>query len=228
MRKDRILFDCADAARSPAEIRTEISGFRDDYINATWQVIQESEELDDDGAVFVACASLILKKFGMTRRGPFGKNKSMEATLRNCWDEVGGLLTNIKQSLVQSGHPRGRLLLELDESRRDKVIADIWNAMKRLLPYTMGDTAYGLVGASKILFSVFPEIVLPIDNRQWLYVFQTVDITDVIKWMAVDIRRWENLTTEKLNELDITGRLTTLPSVYNVMAMAARPRSLKS
>ena len=161
----------------------------------------------------------------MTRRSPFGKNENIEAALRNCWDEVGGLLTSIKQSLVQSGHQRCRLLLELDESRRDNAIADIWNAMKRLLPYTMGDTTYGFVGASKILFSVFPEIVLPIDNSQWLHVFQTVDIGDVIKWMAFDIQRWESLTTEKLNELDTKRRLTTLPSVYNVMAMAARPRS---
>jgi len=223
MRRDRILFDSAGAAKTPAEIRAEICRFRDDYIRATCQVIRDSRELDEDGEAFIACASLILRRFGMTRSGPFGKNVDIEAALRNCWNEVGSSLTGIKQSLVQSGHPRDRLLLELDESRRDKVIAGIWTAVKRLLPYTMGDTAYGLVGASKILFSVFPEIVLPIDNRQWLHVFQTVDITDVIKWMAFDIQRWESLTTEKLNELDPRGRLTTLPSVYNVMAMGARP-----
>ena len=223
MRRDRILFDSTGAARSPSEIRAKICRFKDDYVSATCQIIHDSEELDEDGEVFIACASLILRKFGMTRSGPFGKNMNVEASLRNCWDEVGISLTSIKQSLIHSGHPRARLLLEIDESRRDRVIADIWTAIKRLLPYTMGDTAYGLVGASKILFSVFPEIVLPIDNRQWLHVFQTVDITDVIKWMAFDIQRWESLTTEKLNELDPKDRLTTLPSVYNVMAMAARP-----
>ncbi len=223
MKRDRILFDSTGAVRSPSEIRTEICRFRDDYASATCQIIHDSEELDEDGEAFVACASLILRRFGMTRSGPFGKNMNAEASLRNCWDEVGGSLISIKQSLVHSGHPRARLLLEMDESRRNKVTADIWTAIKRLLPYTMGETAYGLVGASKILFSVFPEIVLPIDNRQWLHVFQTVDITDVIKWMAFDIQRWESLTKEKLNELDPKKRLTTLPSVYNVMAMAARP-----
>ena len=86
----------------------------------------------------------------------------------------------------------------------------------------MGETTFGLVGASKILFSVLPEIVLPIDNKQWLNVFKTVDIGDVIKWMVFDIQRWESATGNKLNEMDYSGRLTTLPSVYNVMAMAAR------
>ena len=87
----------------------------------------------------------------------------------------------------------------------------------------MGKKSYGLVGASKILFAVLPEIVLPIDNSQWLHVFKTVDIGDVIKWMAFDIDRWEDDTREKFNEMDDKKRLTTLPSVYNVMAMAARP-----
>jgi len=44
----------------------------------------------------------------------------------------------------------------------------------------------------------------------------------VIMWMATDILRWENITGKRLNELDESGRLSTLPSVYNVMAMAAR------
>ena len=88
----------------------------------------------------------------------------------------------------------------------------------------MGKTSYGLVGASKILFSVFPEIVLPIDNSQWLNVFKTVDIGDVIKGMVSDIKHWERVTGKKLNESDPQNRLTTLPSVYNVMAMAARPK----
>jgi hypothetical protein len=94
--------------------------------------------------------------------------------------------------------------------------------MKRMLPFTMGVTSYGLVGASKLLFAVFPEIVIPIDNTQWLRVFQTVDIGDVIMWMASDILRWEQSTGATLNEIDQSGRLSTLPSVYNVMAMAAR------
>ena len=87
----------------------------------------------------------------------------------------------------------------------------------------MGKTSYGLVGASKILFAVLPEIVLPLDNQQWLNVFKTIDIGDVIKQMVYDIQNWEKETQVKFNELDSSKRLTTLPSVYNVMAMEARP-----
>jgi hypothetical protein len=87
----------------------------------------------------------------------------------------------------------------------------------------MGRTSWGLVGASKILFSVLPEIVLPVDNSMWLNVFKTVDLGDVIKGMALDIQEWEKAQGVRLNELYPEQRLITLPSAYNAMAMAARP-----
>jgi hypothetical protein len=86
----------------------------------------------------------------------------------------------------------------------------------------MGKTSYGLVGASKILFSVLPEIVLPVDNNMWLSLFKTVDLGDVLRGMILDIQQWEKVSGMKLNELDPQHKLTTLPSAYNVMAMAAR------
>ena len=91
----------------------------------------------------------------------------------------------------------------------------------------MGETSYGLVGASKMLFAILPEIVLPVDNNQWLKVFKTVDIGDVINRMAIDIQEWENITQHRLNEMDHSRMQTTLPSVYNVMAMDARPKGAK-
>jgi len=112
----------------------------------------------------------------------------------------------------------------LSKPEREELIAEIWLITKRLLPLTMGKTSYGLVGASKILFAVLPEIALPVDNSQWLHVFKTVDFGDVIRWIVSDIQHWEEVTGEKLNEMDASGKLTTLPSVYNVMAMAARPK----
>jgi hypothetical protein len=92
----------------------------------------------------------------------------------------------------------------------------------------MGKTSYGLVGASKLLFAVLPEIVLPVDNIQWLNVFKTVDLGDIINRMVFDIQHWEKVTGQKLNEMDYSTKLTTLPSVYNVMAMAARPNQAKA
>jgi len=54
-------------------------------------------------------------------------------------------------------------------------------------------------------------------------VFKTVDIGDVINQMISEIKYWETATGARLNDMDRSGRLTTLPAVYNVMAMAARP-----
>jgi hypothetical protein len=45
--------------------------------------------------------------------------------------------------------------------------------------------------------------------------------------MAYDIQMWENATGMKLNEMYPNQKLTTLPSAYNVMAMAARPEKIK-
>ena len=226
MRSDRILFTSDGIAIHPQEIHDEISRFRKDYIETTHKIIQYSGELDRNGEVFTKCASLILSNFGMTRTGPFKKDENINERLLNCWDEVGDSLIDIKFSMLQSGLSRDRFLLELDQNKREKLIAEIWIIMKQLLPFTMGETTFGLVGASKILFSVLPEIVLPIDNKQWLNVFKTVDIGDVIKWMISDIQRWEDATGKMLNEMDYSRRLTTLPSVYNVMAMAARPKNV--
>jgi len=134
-------------------------------------------------------------------------------------------LIEINNSVRKSGLPRDRYILELREREREGLIAEIWLITKKLLPFTMGKTSYGLVGASKILFSVLPENVLPIDNAQWLHVFKTVDIGDVLRRMVFDIQKWEGITGRQLNDLDLSKRLTTLPSVYNVMAMLARPKT---
>lgn len=222
MISDRILFTADNRAITPKKVRDTITRFGDSYINATYKIIQNSKEVNIDEKVFIKCAPLILSSFGMTRSGPFkkGRNKNI---LLDCWSEVGSGIIEIKNSVLQSGCSRDRLLLELDQQQLEELIANIWIVMKKLLPFTMGKTTYGLVGASKILFSVLPEIVLPIDNSQWLRVFKTVDIGDVIRGMVLDIRCWEYETGEKLNELGSSRGLTTLPSVYNVMAMAARP-----
>ena len=227
MSSDRILFTSDGGAITTEKIHDNIASFRDAYIEATYKIIQESKELDMGGKSFIKCASLILSNFGMTRNGPFKKGVNKEKILLDCWSKIGISIIKIKNSVLQSGYSRDRLLVELDKHRREELIGEIWVIFKRLLPFTMGEKAYGLVGASKILFAVLPEIVLPIDNSQWLHVFKTVDIGDVIKKMVFDIQRWESVTGKKLNEVDYSRRLTTLPSVYNVMAMAARPKKTK-
>ncbi len=208
-------------AITPDEISDRIIEFGDGYNDATKEIIHDSKVLDKNGQVFIKCASRILSSFGMTRSGPFHANGN--EILHDCWNEVGTNLIEINSAVRQSGLSRDRYLLELSKPEREELIAEVWLITKKLLPFTMGKTSYGLVGASKILFSVLPEIALPIDNSQWLHVFKTVDIGDVIHRMVFDIQEWERITKRQLNELDRSGRLTTLPSVYNVMAMKARP-----
>jgi hypothetical protein len=143
--------------------------------------------------------------------------------LVNCWEKIGTDLIEISESINTSSLSRERFLVEISEEEREKLADKIWGMTKAILPFTMSPGSYGLVGASKILFSVLPEIVLPVDNTQWMQVFKTVDLGDVVRFMAADIQRWEDTTGEKLNQVDPSSRLTTLPAVYNVVALKARP-----
>ena len=231
MGSKNLLFNLAGRAKTSDEIREKIAKFGFGYKEATQEIIQNSKVLDKDGEVFVRCTARILSSFGMTRSGPFKGVKMAEngnvngkQILLKCWGQIGDGLIEIRKSVSNSGYSRDRYLLELSKSEREKLLAEIWLITKRLLPFTMGETSYGLVGASKMLFAVLPEIVLPVDNIQWLKVFKTVDIGDVINRMVIDIQKWENITRHGLNEVDHLGMLTTLPSVYNVMAMDARPK----
>jgi hypothetical protein len=226
MHSIEILFTAEGYPITQDQIRQKIANFGDGYNDATRDIIRDSEVLDKDGEVFLKCASRILSSFGMKRSGPFRANSHQR--LNSCWDAIGSNLVQINKSVRESGLSRDRYIVELSEPEREELIDEIWLLTKRLLPFTMGGTSYGLVGASKILFSVLPEITLPIDNAQWLHVFKTVDIGDILHRMVSDIQRWESVTRSQLNGLDSSGKLTTLPSVYNVMAMYARPKANKT
>lgn len=223
-----VLFDGAGQAIAPHAVRKEVHSFG--YNAAVQRIVSDSIDLGRDGEVFVRCTARILSNFKMTRSGPF-RGVEMKADgsvhgrqiLEACWQLIGSDLVEIRSAIATSGHSRDRYLLELSESQRIELVARIWSLTKQLLPLTMGQTSYGLVGASKILFAVLPEVVLPIDNRQWLGVFRTVDIGDVIHRMTSEIRAWESETREELNAIGGSGEPSTLPCVYNAMAMAARP-----
>jgi len=229
MKSKKVLFQDDGKAYTPKKIQNEISMFQESYIKATEEIIQLSKKLDKNGEKFVYCAARILISFKMTRRGPFkginiksNKNVIGGKILRDIWDDISNELLTINESVLNSGLSRGRYLLYLDQSHINILTTGIWNIFKRLLPFTMTENVDGLVGASKVLFSVLPEIVLPIDTKQWRALFKTVDLGDIIKGMISETKEWESVTGEKLNKMDNTNRLTTIPSVYNVMAMAAR------
>lgn len=224
-----ILFTDKEKACTPLEVQNKITSFNNGYAKAIEEIIRYSTSLDENGEVFVFCAARILISFKMTWQGPF---KGIEITknnkvlrnevLKDIWEEIGEDLKNIHDSIINSSLSRDRYLLELDQISLNALTADIWRIFKKILPFSMGEYTFGLVAASKILFSILPEIVLPVDTKQWRTVFKTVDIGDIIKDMKSEIQKWETITGAKFNKLDNLKRLTTLPSVYNVMAMGAR------
>lgn len=216
-----VLFDAKGLAYSSDEISSQINEFNESYKDTIAEIIKGSRVLDADGKVFVKCATRILKNFKMTRRGAFQEN--LDENLYDCWSTIGASLIEINTSICNGGLSRDRFLLEVDATDREYIINQVWDMTKAILPFTMTKLSYGLVGASKILFSILPEIALPVDNTQWKLLFKTVDLGDVIRFMVSDIQKWESTTGQQLNLLDRSRRLTTLPAVYNVMAMMARP-----
>ena len=88
MSPSEILLDAKGHAISPIEISKIIIAFGESYKDTTNEVIKYSEDLDDDGEVFIYCASRLLSNFGMTRSGPF-HGKIIDETLRSYWNAVG-------------------------------------------------------------------------------------------------------------------------------------------
>jgi hypothetical protein len=98
-----ILLDAKGQAIPPIEISKRIIAFGDSYSNAIKEIIKYSKVLDNNGEVFIKCASRILKSFKMTRSGPFHENWNEK--LRSCWDAVGADLKEINNSVRKSGLP---------------------------------------------------------------------------------------------------------------------------
>jgi hypothetical protein len=232
----QILFD-KEKPLLPREITRCIHDFGPRYAETVSTIIRNTKESALDKQLFLRNSAILLSNFKMTRRGPFKgvsfkKGNKCEVIdphnkLHECWSCAGEDLLTIKSLLNNEQlEPSPRTLLLLDSTLRTEIVSEIWQAFKKLLRITMSKNTYGLVAASKILFSVFPEIVLPVDNAQWLNVFKTVDFGDVIILMAKEIAEWERYTGKQLQNCDYS-EITTLPAVYNVMAMKARPGNKK-
>ena len=213
------------------DVSRAVSEFGDSYAKTVQKIISNTDRPDLDKTLFLKNCAILLANFKMTRAGSFkgigvddsnGKVLDPNKKLEGAWERIGKNLVSLKGFLSRAGlKPRSRTLLLLDEASRKDVVGEVWNIFKKLLPVTMSSNSYGLVGASKLLFSLFPEVALPIDNAEWKTVFKTVDFGDVIYLMAEEINEWEKVTREPLGNCDKHGP-TTLPSVYNVMAMTAR------
>lgn len=216
---------------SPQVVAGEIDSFGTSYTQNVREIITSTEADVINEELFIRNTAKILTNFKMTRQGPFkgvrfSSDKVVDPNniLDMCWDAIGGQIKEIKLHL-NSWHlkPRSRTLILMDTQQLDEVTDIIWRGFKNLLPITMSHHSYGLVAASKILFAIFPEIVLPVDNAEWKLLFKTVDLSDVIKNMTQEIKEWEKMTGQQLTDCEKEGRPTTLVAIYNVMAMRARP-----
>ena len=210
-------------------IKQCVAKFGESYKNTVQKVIQNSADGVNE-RVFFENISKLMANFKMTRSGPFkgvqysdGSFKDPNGILASCWEIANQNIIQIRKFIDEKNKgKRGRALIELSNSDRTYVISELWLVFKKLLPFCMSKTSWGLVGASKVLFAVLPEIALPIDNVQWKKVFKTIDYSDVISIMVVEIADWERQVGIPLDSCDPLPH-STLPSVYNVMAMKARP-----
>ena len=224
----KVLFDSSDNPHPEAYVKKCVTAFGRSYSLTVQEIIRETEDRIDE-AIFLSNAAKLMSNFKMTRRGPFkgvgfsrGKGPDNDqGILSDSWKTIGESVLDLKQFLISRPNTnRSRVLVEISEAERKHVAEQLWFMFKRLLPLCMSETSWGLVGASKLLFSALPEVALPVDNNQWKKLFQTVDYSDVICLMAAEIIEWEKLTGQRIDDCD--PKTSTLPAIYNVMAMEAR------
>jgi hypothetical protein len=197
---------------------------------ATVQTIIPNSERMSEGAFRFNIARLI-PTFGMTRQGAFQGLKLQKNSMisdprhviESCWRAVGEEIKSIKATMEQNSKAqRSRIIAELSQGPRDYVIKETSRLFDVLSKIQVKNSFIGRVGASKVLFSVLPEVALPVDNAEWDDLFETDSYCQILRIMSAEIKEWEQKTRRNLEKSD-AHKFTTLPSIYNVMAMSARP-----
>lgn len=230
----RILFRKSGNPYSPRFIERCVSQFGASYNSIVLEIINRSRA-NLTREVFLTNVALLMPNFLMTRQGPFhglryirekGRITGNTRRVRQCWDIAGKEIRRLKECIRSNNvHSYQRILVDMADDDREDVALRLWKIFKMLLPICAGKSTLGLVAASKIVFSVFPEVALPVDNTQWGAVFKTVDYSDIIMHMAEEIAWWEKKTGQHLERcLPDDLEIMTLPAIYNVIAMKARPR----
>ena len=224
----KILFDAYSKPFRDSEITQKVSKFKPAYKMATDYVIKKSQS-GLNGTIFRKNVAYLMPRFKMTREGVFkGVDivkdvvQDPNGIINDCWAEVGCDILCLRSLIDSQKLNRARTLIDMSSTLRKQVIFDLMDAFKKLLYPCMGWSVRGTVGASKVLFAVLPEVALPVDTKQWKKPFNTPkDYSKIIALMADEIMKWETRTGYKLEQCDPSTN-TTLPAIYNVMAMAAR------
>ncbi|MBE0512691.1 hypothetical protein IBX38_06550 [Candidatus Bathyarchaeota archaeon] len=217
---------------APRCIERFIGAFSKSYSEVVGTIIEKSETPRLDFKVFEYNIAKLMPSFKMTRAGAFRgvrideKDRPCDPNkvINNCWEKVEDELRNLKKYLKQKASGRrSRVLVDLSPKSRNHVIKKGAELFEKLLGVKVKTGRVSRVGASKVLFAVLPEIALPVDNLEWKSVFKTTKYQDILSTMANEIREWEGKFPKiPLEKLDPNPK-TTLPAIYNVMAMAARP-----
>jgi len=227
MESFKVLFHKNGSPIDAQRIKRLVSEFSESYDQVVKKIITDSTTVNRD--TFRFNVATLMPPFGMTRRGAFHGLKIVEGTIRDpnrvldiCWTQVNGELQDLKKYIDEntSGR-RSRALLELSPESRNYVVGKVSELFEKLKWTSVNDSDVGRVGASKILFAVLPEIALPVDNAEWDDVFRTDNYGRVLSTMINEIHEWETKSQTSFESLDSPP--TTIPSIYNVMAMAARP-----
>jgi hypothetical protein len=224
----RILFNKIGNPIKSGLITSAIRNFGNSY-NETVRGIIINSRNGIDREIFFQNVARLMPNFKMTRQGPFkgiyysdGKAIDPNGQIAACWEGIGDNAVKLRGFLDKKRTgSRARVLVEISHSAQEEVATKLWNMFKKLVSLCMGKYTLGLVAASKVLFSVFPEVAQPIDNAEWRNVFKTVDYGDIILLMASEISEWEKRSETNLEHCD-PHKISTLPSVYNVMAMKAK------
>jgi hypothetical protein len=201
-----ILFKTNGNSYRPRFVEKCVRNFGKSYNETVCKVINNSTDgLNKE--IFRRNVAMLMPNFLMGRAGPFKGVRYMGGNVRDprgqitaCWDTIGKRAVELR-----------KIISQYRKGSRGRVIIVCWT-----------ENSFGLVGASKVLFAVLPEVALPIDNAEWRKVFRTIDYAAIITRMADEIQRWEMSTGTKFDSCDPGGCLT-LPCIYNVMAMKARP-----
>ena len=177
-----ILYKSSNEPYTSRYITRKINEFGKGYNKRVRQIIERSEgEQTED--VFRKNIAVLMPNFLMTRAGAFkgvgyknGCIHDPNHIIDKCWDAVGEQAVQLRSfidSRIRSKRERALALLPLVVKKQ--VANELWIMFKSLLPVIIGKSSMGLVGASKVLFAVLPEVSLPVDNAEWRTVFRTVD-----------------------------------------------------
>lgn len=224
-----ILFKKDGNSYSPGFVEKCVRNFGKSYNETVCKVISNSSDgLNKE--IFCRNVAMLMPNFLMGRAGPFKGVKYIDVNVKDprgqitaCWDSIGKQAGELGKFIDQHRKgSRGRVLVETPRTVQEEIASQVMRLLSRLSSVCWTENSFGLVGASKVLFAVLPEVALPIDNAEWKKVFRTIDYADIITRMADEIQRWEMSTGTKFDSCDPGGCLT-LPSIYNVMAMKARP-----